>query len=1723
MSIKQENKVINAQSCYLTTPIPSTALNAVTSYSIIYQPLAFTNMNTMRITFQTSLYTISACSITSTATLSTCTTTASSGYVTLTPSIKTSGTSYTIAVTVKNPYAVQTISGITCSVLNSASSAIETVTFNTGSTGFALVQGAITSSTLSSSSSANGATATWTLTSTLTNGITTRGRVKLTFQTHTYKYIGYGETTGKIIQQIINILARFESLGCTEDTGHNLQSQFRCDYQITLNNDNTEINIQVYPSSNLAASSSLQIVMTLCKNPISQRPYTGVTINTLDYIYPIDRQLTGISLTTTSSSQTGKQAFIYNDKVLIGETGADYFFQFTTVNPIPKNAYLVIEVPVAISTFTNIGSWVFTMFDETLSGVTYSKSSQTITVSGMFSDYLAGGTDLYFRIKGWTNPSTTTAANFIIKTYESLSGTAYLIDTFSGLQIQASLGVAYILRAEPVGNTQILAYPSNNMYIFFKHKKNNNEITIPQYYQQHEHLRIYNCEYRKKPWAFECDCTISTFSITPISYMAGQKSVNYTFSVKPAGWISLGAYLQITLASDISLYNIEAIEFNCGGTLTGFSSSRVYCSVRDDSKILIQKGFQASKSSSDPPTLQFTIPYLNNPRSLAPSKVFGVRIYDSQNRMIYLWESTTSPTVQMKTTGKPTAFSLSRRSTQNSAVTDFQFSITPNLYFEAGDLIRIVAPTPIIFSSLSTCTGIQALASSLTCTVSSDKSTVDIKVAISKRNLQTSITSGTVIIVQVSNISNPQTSRQTASGFQYYATTASGYTIESLTTGGPTIKNTLPGSISPLLASVIPSNYIQSSVATYTFQFVPTGFEQNMKIKVSIPKEVTINGTSVVCRGIYGTDNRNLTYSITSNLDINFFCTYPCRTCLTENPASCQSCYGFVTEKSFYVDKCYEVCPSGYYTDSSNNCTQCESPCKECSQDNGLCLSCIDKYDLYDDGKCYQKVIIAQLYPFPFSVAAIALTVSVLVSLCFAKNTKFLQSVIAMLAIPEIGAWGTAVYMMFMSSDDYHLDYYERHLKCNRCSNIFSLILSFKFNVIQISVCGGGDHLKGHWNRKQWCIWNLIVVGYLITSCALMIFALVLQILSTNSQEIRTFTWYITCDTLFVTIYMAILLFLMTLRYLPCCKIPERINDAQPYNKVVDNSNSVMDDSLSESQKRLKKLKVNDLEKSKQETEEGPRTRRKETDIPNGATQQEIELLEKFMEKLKLNGGIIDPKEKLQMMEARKKIIQENKDPSKRKDSSEIETLREELRQNKQDLDFERQKLDDLKRDFLDEVDKRVSKRLEDWELSSQISRRQSKVIDPMDGNHAFDTLRATPNKIMMNSQPIRHEDELEQTQNPPNFTPTALPPSPIKQMRKYKAVHEKLNDVIESRVLQESQFEPITQNNAVFEKVNADEREITQQTVMMGRSNSAVMDEIYYSAELDDQKDTDDDLDEIKMDETEQRPPRPSSPIVNDVDEERDQVDDNVMKKNVLYSDKSESSIDEMMEDTPSNYNIPNGRLDGKSIGLKALLLQAKKQGIKLDISQNSDGTALYNNNNNTQSLGSARALGSNQQSQSQLKIISPQNVITKAPRNKEEEEKKFINNIFRGSKEETQNMQNQSLLNNNNSLSYRQQQQDINNSNPLSGGDQDNYESIDIEEQKSARKQKKKVFTSNKQFKEPSNDDQEQLPGSGRALNRDISQKSNKFLNNNTSAQRSPNPGQDNGMSKIKSNNFV
>ena len=51
-------------------------------------------------------------------------------------------------------------------------------------------------------------------------------------------------------------------------------------------------------------------------------------------------------------------------------------------------------------------------------------------------------------------------------------------------------------------------------------------------------------------------------------------------------------------------------------------------------------------------------------------------------------------------------------------------------------------------------------------------------------------------------------------------------------------------------------------------------------------------------------------------------------------------------------------------------------------------------------------------------------------------------------------------------------------------------------------------------------------------------------------------------------------------------------------------------------------------------------------------------------------------------------------------------------------------------------------------------------------------------------------------------------------------------------------------------------------------------------------------------------------------------------------------------MDDTPSNYNIQNGRFEGKSLGLKALLLHARNyQNQTLDaVNQGASGNDLVN-----------------------------------------------------------------------------------------------------------------------------------------------------------------------------------
>lgn len=96
----------------------------------------------------------------------------------------------------------------------------------------------------------------------------------------------------------------------------------------------------------------------------------------------------------------------------------------------------------------------------------------------------------------------------------------------------------------------------------------------------------------------------------------------------------------ISLPTEVAINNSQKIEFSCGGTLSGFYNTKLYCII-SGKNIYVQKGFLGGYTSDDPPILVFTVPYLNNPRSTAATSGFGIQIIDANERPYYKSTTTT--------------------------------------------------------------------------------------------------------------------------------------------------------------------------------------------------------------------------------------------------------------------------------------------------------------------------------------------------------------------------------------------------------------------------------------------------------------------------------------------------------------------------------------------------------------------------------------------------------------------------------------------------------------------------------------------------------------------------------------------------------------------------------------------------------------------------------------------------------------------------------------------------------------------------------------------------------------------------------------------------------------------------------------------------------------------------------------------------------------------------
>lgn len=169
--------------------------------------------------------------------------------------------------------------------------------------------------------------------------------------------------------------------------------------------------------------------------------------------------------------------------------------------------------------------------------------------------------------------------------------------------------------------------------------------------------------------------------------------------------------------------------------------------------------------------------------------------------------------------------------------------------------------------------------------------------------------------------------------------------------------------------------------------------------------------------------------TLSTNLTVNFLCMYPCKTCTTDNASTCLSCYSTVVEKWLYNSQCLSTCPSTLFQDlTANTCSQCNSPCLACQTTATNCTSCIVGYGLKGnmcdnsttldiiDGKTKKSISLP--YFFPFAACGVLMFMITLIGMCCSKDTKFRESAVALIAIPELLSWAALVFCFKMYLND---------------------------------------------------------------------------------------------------------------------------------------------------------------------------------------------------------------------------------------------------------------------------------------------------------------------------------------------------------------------------------------------------------------------------------------------------------------------------------------------------------------------------------------------------------------------------------------------------------------------------------------------------------------------------------------------------------------------------------
>ncbi|CAG9326158.1 unnamed protein product [Blepharisma stoltei] len=649
-------------------------------------------------------------------------------------------------------------------------------------------------------------------------------------------------------------------------------------------------NTLIVTLSSAISPGSTSFNVTSVRNPYSAASVSGFYITTYGSLGVIDKSdMISISAQNFTPQPLDIESLEIDSPTMINNE-TKYTFTFSCSLPIPQSSILSVQFPSDLTVNAAITTSVISIWGIS-SQMTYSISSNTITINNGFPSYLSADYSIIFSVSNVLNPSSTKPTSPIIISVTTSSGAGVCsASNNSLLSVTATPGTLTSVSITP----QSYTINADTTYSFSFYSSDpmpsgaGIKITLPEEmsvttssaktcsYIESSSVMSKNskCQAANGRYIYVTECFPSGYTSGLISFQI-QDVINPMLPATTSTFL-VETYkdnsFQYVIGSDSSIIiepisgTLQSVQIFPANLITGesvqytfiISTSNTipaggYALISLPSEILVtninnqctgpinlESTFSCQLTTSSikiidgfksknfsPGSFGFNVTGIMNPSTTKTSGTFKVHTYSGS----YLIDSLiTGITI---TSDTPHALESGSVATSNSLVgayASFTFTLKPFNQFYNNGIIMVTPPSEITIPSSPSCS-VGNVIQGIVCSLEGSK----LKAVIS---LNTAYTGSTFSFI-LNNVQNPKTTKPSGS---FTVTTMDDiYSIDSLSTG-VTVQATTPFQLSSVSISSADSGINQ--VTTYTFKITTTyTIPAGGYIKVVLPSQLSITST----------------------------------------------------------------------------------------------------------------------------------------------------------------------------------------------------------------------------------------------------------------------------------------------------------------------------------------------------------------------------------------------------------------------------------------------------------------------------------------------------------------------------------------------------------------------------------------------------------------------------------------------------------------------------------------------------------------------------------------------------------------------------------------------------------------------------------------------------------------------------------------------------------------